>query len=280
MSLIHNRTSSNYFLLALKKSFIFIIKHIIVFFLIISCITFIVGSSSFAKRLTLQFSGYTYDLTAKAVLYITETVYYPLETIKKNWLRDSNNEYQDQKMKIQYLINENESLKNDNYRLQNLLKFVSDFQFESVSSRFINSDPKEEYGIVACGKNCGVNVGDTVVSEKGLIGKLVYVSANYSKIMLITNKQFRIPVQVSSGQKGILIGGKKVNKLLYINSSDTINNNLTPGSIVSTSNNYNIPGIPVAQINYIDDGYIEAKPIADLTKTNFISILKNIELKN
>lgn len=56
------------------------------------------------------------------------------------------------------------------------------------------------------GQNQGVYVNDPVINKNGLIGRVVQVTDNHARIMLLSDPESRIPVVSSQGIRGIISG--------------------------------------------------------------------------
>lgn len=105
--------------------------------------------------------------------------------------------------------------------------------------------------IVDKGSNDGVRQGDAVVSTGYLIGKIESVSANQSKIFLITNHSSFVPAVLSSSREtGLVQGGLEGLTLTDV----PINSKIAEGENVLTSGlGGDLPaGIPIGRILKIE----------------------------
>jgi rod shape-determining protein MreC len=121
----------------------------------------------------------------------------------------------------------------------------------------------------------------TVITEKGLAGKIIDVSDSYSYLLLISDINFSAAARLQENRtEGIISGtGFKTCKLKYISSEEEIRE----GGIVKTSGLDDLfpPGIPigyVSRVNRKGTGIfqdIEVIPFVDSTKIEFVAIVKN-----
>ena len=104
---------------------------------------------------------------------------------------------------IDMLYKENESLRR-------LLGFLSDHsgRLSYVTTRVIRAhDGSSGMVFIPLGREHGVRNGQPVVDSEGLVGRVIDVSDRSSRILLVTDQGFRIPVViVESGINAILIG--------------------------------------------------------------------------
>ena len=71
-----------------------------------------------------------------------------------------------------------------------------------------SSDAFSNSMIVNAGRNRNVESGQAVVSDEGLIGRIVETGARASRVLLLTDAQSLIPVYVEGGTMEGLLGGK------------------------------------------------------------------------
>lgn len=131
------------------------------------------------------------------------------------------------------------------------------------------------------GRKDGVEKDMSVISTKGLAGKIFGVSDSYSRLLLITNINFSAAVRLKdSRREGVLAGtgaGKCI--LKYIPYEEEVN----VGDIVITSGLDRLfpPGIPVGYVSRVDkksqSGHfqtIEVLPFQDDTQIEEVLIIK------
>jgi rod shape-determining protein MreC len=124
------------------------------------------------------------------------------------------------------------------------------------------------------GSDAGVVVGYPVLSERGLVGRIVGVSRNASRILLLTDVASRTPVMIDrSNARAILTGDGGPNpKLDYLRGRDAVHD----GDRVLTSGDGGVlpRGLPVGRAVKGLDGRWRVVLDADASAIDWIRILK------
>lgn len=126
---------------------------------------------------------------------------------------------------------ENETLKQENQQLKQQLSLNKSLtSYDDISAYVISRSPStwQNQIVISKGSNAGVTKGSAVVSDKGLIGRVMEVNKNNSKVELITTQDDsadRFAVQLIDNN------GQTVNGL--ITDYDTDSNMLVMGQITS-----------------------------------------------
>ena len=128
--------------------------------------------------------------------------------------------------------------------------------------------------IINVGKNMGVQVGQAATTSKGLIGSIVEVYDNYSRVLLITDINSKIPVSISEKNKKAILSGKNKNKLefAYFQGEEDIEED----QLVFTSGDggYFNSGIPIGVIN-IENGKVYVVPMNNFDELQYLQIFIN-----
>ncbi len=154
-------------------------------------------------------------------------------------------------------------LQKDNNRLRNILSLNSFNSSDKINAIVISRKLGgwwHQFDI-SQGKNKGIRVGDSVVSENGLVGLINSVTPTTSRVKLLTSPSSKIGVWLPRLEHhGILLGmGTNKVKLKFFNK----NSSAKKGDIVSTSPASTLvaPNIPVGIIYEIKDNK-SASPFA------------------
>lgn len=138
-----------------------------------------------------------------------------------NNLRNELNQYK------KIIIDFNE-IKNDNIRLRKLIELKEELIYDSVACEVVGRDPKNLFDILLLnkGKNSGIRENMPVITYGGgkniLVGKVVEVTPNLSKIITLHNPKFSANCVISKNNNRIhtvIEGSNKIFgtvKLLYI----------------------------------------------------------------
>ena len=133
------------------------------------------------------------------------------------------------KLKLQadradWLVSENEELKS-------LLRMKASSKNEIVFSKVINIYDNDfvRSALINTGKNQNVQLDDFAYNEHGIIGRVIEVSDNWSKVLFIIDANSNIPAKIS-GVNAILSGDNS--DLLKIN---LLNGEIKEGNIAESS---------------------------------------------
>lgn len=106
------------------------------------------------------------------------------------------------------------SIKKENEQLKKYLDLKDlNPDWEFVSASVAGRDPNEEfYGFtINKGSLAGVQAGDPVITESGLVGRVTKVGATYAKVATIFNPDVQVAaISAKTGDTGILTGDKKL----------------------------------------------------------------------
>lgn len=143
----------------------------------------------------------------------------------------------------------------ENERLRRLIGFQDTTEFDLKAARVVNKDITQQQNFITLnvGSADSVEVDMAVIDERGVIGKVVLVSENYSRVMPYLNTDFRIPAKVQPLQAFGIIrweGGTTDRlRLDHIVKTEP----LRSGQLVVTSGYSGVfpPGIPVGTVDSV-----------------------------
>lgn len=194
-------------------------------------------------------------------------------------------------LKRQRLINNAKLLKfadleKENIRLRSLLdsSFKLGEQVLVAELLSVNLAPYEHVVVVNKGSRFGVHKGQSVLDENGIVGQVTKALPFHSEIILITDPNHAIPVQVNrNGLHTIAIGSGLLNRLslpFLPNNADIV-----PGDLLITSGLGGVfpQGYPVAVVeSFVEQpdkpfAIIQATPKAALNTSRELLIVWNNE---
>ncbi|MCF7969869.1 MAG: rod shape-determining protein MreC [Methylococcaceae bacterium] len=194
---------------------------------------------------------------------------------------------ENQILKRQQLINSTRLLKfaaleKENIRLRSLLdsSFKLGEQVLVAELLAVNLNPYEHVVVVNKGSRFGVHTGQPVLDANGIVGQVVKALPLSSEIILITDPNHAIPVQVNrNGLHTIAIGSGQLNKLnlpFLPNNADIV-----PGDLLITSGLGGVfpQGYPVAVVESFSEqpdkpfAVIQATPTAALNASRELLIV-------
>lgn len=209
-----------------------------------------------------------YDVVAGSVNYAAGKLRYLSD------LETENIELKLEVARLKKLQSDIQSIGLENSALRSLLKVAEEPHLRYTTAKLltVSSNPFTRMAVIGAGKKHNILIDQVVINSEGLVGRVVEVSDGFSKVMLITDLNSRIPVVTSeSRQRGILVGGISEGKIVYL----TENHGIKVGETVETSGDGKIypAGIVVAKITGIAQSGVTASPVASLYKTDFVSVM-------
>lgn len=174
--------------------------------------------------------------------------------------------------------------RSENAQLRSLLGIVDSTNTSRVVARVVSKDLTEQTNLLTIdvGRADSVEVGMPVVSEQGIVGKVVLVSEHYSVVMPHQNTQFRVPAVIDAlGRDGVVRwDGARLDQLTmeYVVKTEPVR----PGMLVTTSPYSDVfpAGLPIGRVDTAyaatgrNDYIIHLKPAASLSQVGFVYVLR------
>lgn len=275
MALLANRIKRSSKIVEFARFTLVTLRRVFVlFFLIASLYLFIAAPKRFSS-ISLEVVGHVIF----GGLLIHENIFKQINLITQNfiYLRDLARENIELQLEVARLRNLQSNIyliQSENKELKKLLSVVEEEQYNYVSAKLlsVSLNPFSKTALVSAGVRHGVEVDQIVTNSEGLVGRVIQVSNNYSKIILVNDVNSRIPITtVSSKEKGIMSGYENGSKILYLPKTHLVQK----GEKVITSGYGNIYpyGITVGYVKKANAENVLVKPVVDLSKTEFVSIL-------
>ena len=189
------------------------------------------------------------------------------------------------------LLAENTHLKEENARLNMQLQLQAPAARELSELKTLNHlqpmlaeivsngrIPRADRLLITKGSSSGVQVGDPVSDEKGLIGQVTAVQPATAEVTLINNRQSVIPAMVAeSGVRTLVYGRGETLDLRYF----PVSAELKEGDLLVTSGIDSIypAGIPIAKVAHADRNSgtpyyrTELTPAANLSSSSYVLVI-------
>lgn len=263
-----------------KNNFIGIIVTVLVLILIV-----------YITNIKIERWSYLGNYLEKAVMPIQTGLVYIKNKIAKN---------SDYFISMNELQKENESLKNKNIELEKSLRELEMIKAEnSTLKEFVNLkkqyptyETKPAYIIqkdysnynniitINVGKTDGIEINMTVISEKGLVGHIISVSENTSKVQTIIDPSNAVSAAIKSTRESILVKGTLEDKGLKASFIPT-DASIIEGDKLETSGIGGIypKGILIGKIDKIvstkniTDRYAYVEPAVDFSKLDTVLVI-------
>ncbi len=167
------------------------------------------------------------------------------------------------------------ALKNLNRRYEELLKLRTEPPIPMVTGRVVSDTrgPFSNARLIDVGSDSGVKIGNPAMSEQGVVGRVVGVSPNASRLLLLTDPESRTPVLIDrSNARAVLTGDGGPNpRLEYLRGKDTVHN----GDRVLTSGDGGLypRGLPVGVAEQDIRGVWRIRLYSDSGAIDFVRVL-------
>lgn len=171
----------------------------------------------------------------------------------------------------------------ENERLRGLIGFRDTVDFPMVPARVVRKDIARQENLLTLnvGARDGVAEGMPVLDERGLVGRVILTSPNYSLVMPHQNTRFAVAAQITElGRDGVVRwDGLRFDRLLMEHVVKT--EPVEPGMLVTTSEFSGTfpPGVPVGRVDSVfaargrNDLVIYLDPASPLSAVDYVYVL-------
>ena len=115
--------------------------------------------------------------------------------------------------------------------------------------------------------------GQAVSAGSGLVGRVTEVGDRAARVLMITDLNSRIPVQIDGNHDRAILAGDNTDRpqLAYVGPHTKIN----VGDRIVTSGDGGVfpPGMPVGTVASVDGGNIRVEPFADLSRVEYLRVV-------
>lgn len=165
----------------------------------------------------------------------------------------------------------------ENKSLRDLLNLKLDPEDTYVTARII-SDAGNSYVkslLLSAGHHDGVDKGQAVLSGEGVAGRIIEVSPDSSRVLLVTDMNSRVPIMVSDTMQHAIMAGSNTSQPKLIHMPQ--DSQMADGAHIITSGYGGIfpPSIPVGRVVTDENGTKRVELYADLGKMQYVRIVKH-----
>jgi len=215
------------------------------------------------------------SLPSKAYSWLTESTTGYAELSKENKLLKS------ESLLLKAKLQKFESLEKENTRLHSLLEssFKLGEQFIAASLIEVNQNPNTQHIVIDKGSRFNLYAGQTALNEEGIIGQIINVHPLTSSIMLITDPNHAIPIEINrTGLRTIAVGNGSRNTLTLPHLPH--NADIQIGDLLTTSGLGGVfpKGYPVAKVSKLTPLAGEAFMHTEATTIAHIESIREILL--
>jgi len=177
---------------------------------------------------------------------------------------------------LQAVADANIALQNINTRYEAMLGIRVEPPVEMAPARSISESrgPFARSRLIDVGTRGGVRIGNPVINEHGLVGRVVGTSPRVSRMLLITDVSSRIPVLIDrTDARAMLTGDGSGNpRLEYVRGTDSVE---VGDRVLTSGDGGGIPrGVPVGVVARGIDGSWRVKLFSDRGAIDFVKVLK------
>jgi len=195
-------------------------------------------------------------------------------------LTEENARLQARELEVAHLLLRQTHLEDENRRLRALLDMKAQVDAPVLAGEILYAtrDPFVRRVIINRGETHGVSAGQAIIDATGVIGQVSRVFPLASEVMLLTDRNQAIPVQVArNGLRAVLAGTGGGMELKFL----PVTADVEPGDTLVTSglDGIYLPGLPVARVEGIDRdssltfARIEATPLAGVERHRQVLVL-------
>jgi len=202
--------------------------------------------------------------------------------VTRQQLVNDNQQYKVAELRFHQQLLELEIVKKENDRLRSLLASPLRGEVKKMVAEIlsVDSDPYSHQVVINRGSDDGVFEGQPVLHDDGIVGQVLHVGINNSRVILITDVTHGVPVRVSrNGVRLVATGIGQVDKLThnFVPQSYDIRN----GDLLVTSGlgNKYPEGYPVARVTTVlkNDAnafaLVQSEPVAKIDRLRYLLLL-------
>ena len=167
------------------------------------------------------------------------------------------------------------ALKNVNARYEAMLGLRVEPPVEMVTARSVSESrgPFVNARLIDVGRGSGVHIGNPVINEHGLVGRVVGATGGVSRVLLVTDVSSRVPILVDrTDARAMLSGDGSGNpRLEYVRGEDSLREG---DRILTSGDGGGIPrGLPVGVAARGIDGTWRVKLFTDRGAIDYVRVL-------
>jgi len=189
-------------------------------------------------------------------------------------LNKKNKQLLKENSEMQTWINKALKYQAENESLKELLKFSYDLDYDLHSAKII-MDNYGSFHQQASINSPNLIKNQTVISDLGLVGRVINTSSETSEVLLITDMRSKVPAMIERTRDKIIVlgtGSIKNMQLEYLDENAELN--IGDRVITSGDGSIYIPGLLIGTVSYIDEDKIEITPATKFNQLEFVSVLK------
>lgn len=188
---------------------------------------------------------------------------------------EDNIRLREQNRRLLYWQQAARALERENAELKKLLNYVDVTPPSYISARVVG-DMGGAFAhslMLNAGRRDGVRKGFAVIDDAGLVGRVADVGYRGARVLLVTDINSRIPVQVESTRNRAILAGDNTDRpLLTFVPPDA---QIAPGDRIVTSGHGGAfpPGIPIGVVTSVTDTAIRVDPYIKRHRLQYVRVV-------
>ena len=202
--------------------------------------------------------------------------------VSRKQLMAENQRYQKQELIFNEKLLQLNILQQENNRLRKLLGSPIRSNLKKMVAEIlaVDSDPYSQQVVVNRGTSDGIYEGQPVINENGVVGQVLHVGANNSRVLLLSDITHAIPLRIH--RNGIRVIAKGTGSVTQMEIEHMPHStDIKKGDLLVTSGlGGRFPeGYPVAEVSYVSDNTnrefarILVKPLVELNRLRYLLML-------
>ncbi|MHB1391940.1 MAG: rod shape-determining protein MreC [Clostridia bacterium] len=203
-------------------------------------------------------------------------------------LRNLKTDNEELKAELEKLKDQNRQLIQmalENNRLRSLLEFKeANIQFDYIGASVTGRDPGNWYDVYTINKGSkdGIEVNDAVIVSHGyLVGKVIEVGANYSKLMAIIDERSSVSIIVNRTRDMGIVSGSSDSDVTAIMELEA---DIVKGDDIITSEYSTLPkGLYIGKVKSVEkqerklQKVVAVEPSVDFKRLEEVFVIKTVE---
>lgn len=202
--------------------------------------------------------------------------------ISRNQLMAANEQYKINELVLKEKLLQLDVLAQENNRLRRLLASPVRSNFKKMVAEIlsVDSDPYSQQVLINRGQNDGLYEGQPVVDEKGVVGQVLHVGVNNSRVLLLTDMTHAIPLRVHRNGIRVIASGTGNVRQMEVNHIPHSTDIKIGDLLVTSGLGGRFPeGYPVAEVASISDNQgrefakIVVKPLVEMNRLRYLLLI-------
>lgn len=127
--------------------------------------------------------------------------------------------------------------------------------------------------LVNAGERDGIKKGEVAITGDGLVGRVITVGERSSRVLLLTDLNSRIPVELENSREQAVLAGDNTDLPQLVHLAERVP--VTVGDRVVTSGRAGAfpPGLPVGVVTSVNDSDIRVQPYISWSRLEFVRVV-------